>query len=311
MRGLGTSPATRRWLLLACGAAFVAMTVSALRSLPDDGRSLNPWLVLILAGVTAPATILANAVEYRLIGALLRHRLTLRHSVRVALVAAVANYLPAPGGVAVRAAALTRAGSTVRSALTVNGAAAAVWLGLTGLTCGAALAVGTDRVGPGVLAFGGGAALLGSATALLWRRDPVAARGSVAALVAVELTVVLLSGARVFVSMRAIGQEVSAGAALGISAATVLASAIGIAPAGLGLREGIAALLASALGVPASAAIAASAIDRVAAQVGMAVVALAAGIRRRDLTGATAGDPDRDVAPGAGATSLGGPDPGR
>ena len=96
---------------------------------------------------------------------------------------------------------------------------------------------------------------------------------------------VLTSGLRVWLSLAAIGQAASLGAALAISCSTVITAMVGIAPAGLGLREAIAGGLAAAVGVPVAAAVAASAVDRVASQIGLLLCAPFTGLRWSDITG--------------------------
>jgi uncharacterized membrane protein YbhN (UPF0104 family) len=282
VRRRAAQPAARRVLLVVGVAAFAVMTVFSFRALPDD---LDPdwWLVVPLVLVTTPLTVLANASEYRIIAAVLGHQVTLRSAIRVSLVATIANYLPAPGGVAVRTTALHRAGSTVGAALAVNAAAAIVWVGATGVIAGGALLVAGDLP---VVALGcivGGVAAIASSTAVVIRRGPDGARAYAVRLIAIEAGVVVVSGARAYLSLRAVGVEVSVPAALAISGAAVITAAIGIAPAGLGLREGIAAVIARVVSVPASAAVAASAVDRVASQVGVLLVAVATGFHTKDL----------------------------
>jgi uncharacterized protein (TIRG00374 family) len=130
-----------------------------------------------------------------------------------------------------------------------------------------------------------GLVVLGSAVAVLWRRDRGVHWATFASLLAVEMTVVALSAVRTFVALRSIGYAVGIGPAVGISASAVLAAAVGIAPAGLGIRETFAGGLAAAFGVPAAVAIAASAVDRVASQVGVLLVSAMSGVRWADLRG--------------------------
>ncbi|MGH9112704.1 MAG: lysylphosphatidylglycerol synthase domain-containing protein, partial [Acidimicrobiales bacterium] len=120
-------PSVRPWLIGATALAFVALSVGSFRALPDDGRSAKPALVAVLVLVTTPATLALNGLEYRFMGRTLGHRIGFRHAMRISLVASIANYLPAPGGVAVRTAALKRRGSTVRSAVSINAVAGLVW----------------------------------------------------------------------------------------------------------------------------------------------------------------------------------------
>jgi hypothetical protein len=301
IRGLPSRPGVRPWLLAATAAVFVALAVGSFRSLPDGGRSAEPALVLVLVLVTSPSTLVLNALEYRFMAAKLGHRIGVRRAMRVSLVATIANYLPAPGGVAVRTAALTRQGSTVRSAVSINAVAGLVWAGATGLVAGGAMVGNDDLVGATVAAIAVGAVAL--AVAVVWlRRGGPGWWAQFRAIALIELGLVVASGLRVWISLAAIGEAAPLGASIAISSATVLAAMLGVFPAGLGLRELLAGGIATAVGVPAAAAVAATAVDRVASQVGMAGTALIIGVRRRDLSRPPAADDDAD--PGDSADSA-------
>jgi uncharacterized membrane protein YbhN (UPF0104 family) len=283
LRELASRPRVRPWLFAATALVFVALAVTSFRSLPDEGRSAQPGLVAVLVLVTAPATLALNALEYRFMASRLGHRIDFRHAMRVSLIASIANYLPAPGGIAVRTAALKREGSTVRSAVSVNAVAGLVWLGSTGLIGGAVM-LADDRLAEraaaaivlGALAVGGAVFWLsrgGGDWPRLFRQ-----------ILLIELAVVLVSGARVWLSLEAIGQPADFGAAIAISSSTVFAALLGVFPAGLGLRELLAGGIATAVKVPAASAVAASAVDRIASQVGMAITAVLIGVKRKDLS---------------------------
>ncbi|HEV7762806.1 MAG TPA: hypothetical protein VGO78_27540, partial [Acidimicrobiales bacterium] len=147
------------------------------------------------------------------------------------------------------------------------------------------LGAGALSTAAGVAAIAGGALLLRRQRAD-WRRNFVR-------LFLVESGLVLVSGLRVWISLAAIGEATPLGAAIAIASSTVIAALVGIFPAGLGLREGIAGVLAAAVSVPVAAAVAASAVDRVASQIGMALCAPVMGVRWRDVVGSkTPADPD-------------------
>jgi uncharacterized membrane protein YbhN (UPF0104 family) len=298
----------RPWLLAIAGLVFVALVVASFRSLPDEGRSARPALVAVLVVVTAPATLILNAFEYRFMASRLGHRVGFRHALRVSLVASIANYLPAPGGVAVRTAALKRHGSTVGSAVSVNAVAGLVWLGATGLVGGGAMLANGDLAGRATAAVVVGAWAMVAAAVWLWWGGGDWGRLFRRILV-IEVAVVVVSGLRVWLSLAAIGQPAGLGASIAISSSTVFAALLGIFPAGLGLRELLAGGIAKAVDVPATAAVASSAVDRIASQVGMAGTALFTGVRGRDLSGdhgaeAPAGD-EPAVGTASGASSSG------
>ncbi|HEY8525576.1 MAG TPA: lysylphosphatidylglycerol synthase domain-containing protein [Acidimicrobiales bacterium] len=294
-RELANRPRVRPWLFAATALVFVALAVTSFRSLPDEGRSARPEVVAVLVLVTTPLTLLLNAFEYRFMASRLGHRVGMRPAMKVSLIASIANYLPAPGGIAVRTAALKREGSTVRSAVSINAVAGLVWLGATGLIGGGSMLLDDRLVGRGVAAtVAGTVAMVGS---VVWlRRGGGRWAPMFWQILGIEVAVVLVSGARVWLSLAAIGQATDFGAAIAISSATVFAALFGIFPAGLGLRELIAGGIATAVAVPAASAVAASAVDRIASQVGMALTAVVVGVRRKDLTAPADEPEDPDTA---------------
>jgi uncharacterized membrane protein YbhN (UPF0104 family) len=278
-------PSVRPWLLAVTAALFLALVVGSFRALPDD-RSVEPALLVVLVVVATPSTLLLNALQYRVMASALDHHIGVRSAMRVSIVATLVNYLPipAPGGIAVRTAALARHGSSVRSAISINAVTGLLWAGLAAVVAGLALLTQADLAGRGAIVAVGGAAAV-AASGVLVRRIGSRWRRVFVEMALTQTGLVLTSGLRVWLSLEAIGQPASLGAALAISCSTVVAAMVGIAPAGLGLREAIAGGLAAAVDVPVAAAIAASAVDRVASQVGLVLCAPFTGLRWRDITG--------------------------
>lgn len=298
------SPAWRPWLLGITAVVFVALVVASFRALPD-GRSVRLDLVALLVLVATPSTLLLNAVQYRTMATALDHDIGLRSAMRVSIVATLVNYLPipAPGGIAVRTAALARRGSSVRAALAINAVTGVLWAGLAALIAGLAMLGEPDLVGRGAVTALVGAVVVG-ASAVLVRRVGPNWRRIYLEMVAAQAGLVLSSGVRVWLSLAAIDQATSLGASLAISGSTVIAAMVGIAPAGLGLREALAGGIAAAVDVQVASAVAASAVDRVASQVGLLLCAPLTGLRWRDLTGRGA-VPDDDVEAVDGAEGEG------
>ena len=301
-RTVASRPSLRPWLLAVTAVAFVTLVVLSFRALPQD-RSVRPLLVVVLVLVATPSTLVLNAVQYRTMAAALDHRIGVRSAMRVSIVATLVNYLPipAPGGIAVRTAALTRRGSTVRSAISINAITGLLWAGVAAVVAGLALLAEPDLAARGAATASAGSVLVAASGWLLRRIGPHWRRVFVEMLLT-QAALVLTSGLRVWLSLATIGQAASLGAALAISGSTVIAALVGIAPAGLGLREAVAGGLAAAVAVPVAAAVAASAVDRVASQIGLVICAPLTGLRWRDL----AGRRDTAAAPGDAGSALAG-----
>jgi hypothetical protein len=280
-----SKPSWRPWLLAITAAIFLALVVGSFRSLPE-GRSIRIDLLVLLVLVATPSTVVLNAAQYRTMAHALDHDIGLRSAMRVSIVATLVNYLPipAPGGIAVRTAALAQRGSSVKAALAINAVTGVLWAGLAALIAGLAMLAQPDLVGRGAATAAVGAVLTALAGVLVRRVGPRWRRVYVEMFLT-QAGLVLTSGLRVWLSLAAIDQATSLGAALAISGSTVIAAMVGIAPAGLGLREALAGGIASAVGVKVASAVAASAVDRVASQVGLVLCAPFTGLRWRDLTG--------------------------
>lgn len=78
----------------------------------------------------------------------------------------------------------------------------------------------------------------------------------------INLTLVMLAGARMALAFRALSLDVPFGSAVVATALSIMAARLSVIPGGLGFKEGGAALGASSVGVAAAMGLAASVIDR-------------------------------------------------
>jgi uncharacterized membrane protein YbhN (UPF0104 family) len=295
LRNVGV--AGHRWRLIAYAAAltlFVATTATGIALLPSNQDAIAPLFLGVVVVVLAPLGIACNAAEYAVTARLLDGRPSTLQALRVAVLSTAANLLPVPGSALVRVASLRQTGgSTVRATRAVL-AAGVTWTAVTCASVGAvALTSGHPAVGATLLA--GAAGLLVVASRLARGRGTDAHGRTMGLLVVVEGASTVVATARLWCCARGLGFDVSVGPAVALASASVLASLVGIAPGGLGLREALAAAIGPLVGIPAALAASVAAVDRVigSAVVAVVVVGLAAGDRRRVRlqhdAGATAG----------------------
>lgn len=270
VRALSSAPAARPILLAAGLAVFAVLAVRAFRSIPPVEHP--SWIaVSLLVVVTTPVTLALNAAEFRLIGATVGTSFGWRSAFSTTLLASLANLLPLPGSAVVRTTALVRAGASLRGAGESNALAAMIWAASATLVAGVGLS-GTGGPGPVVLAI-----LIGAVVALvLAGLRVVRLAGAMVALrlVAIEVVTVAVSGLRIFLGFAVLRQSPGIAESVVISSGQVIAALIGFAPGGLGLRELFAGVLAASIGSDSDVAIAATVIDRAAAQVGMLLALL-------------------------------------
>jgi uncharacterized membrane protein YbhN (UPF0104 family) len=270
------SPRTERLLLTVASIAMVVGAVFALREGAFSIRDLR-WAPLLLAAlVGVPLTAMTNAGEYWLSARAAGLTLRPLEALRTTVLATAANLLPLPGGPLVRIQALRTGGIGGRVSTQVTAAAGASWVAVAGLAAalgGAITGAPRGAVIPltvlGVLAGIAGVLLLRTSVAA--DRDWRLVAGQ---LVVVELGSVLISAARLYLLLLAIGAPATGSGALVLALAGVLATAVGIVPAGLGVREGLSALLAVAVALPAATGFAVSVLDRVVGLVVAAPLAL-------------------------------------
>ena len=264
----------RRLLLVAVVLFVVASAVGA-ANLPPVETSIRWPALLLLAVLGVPATVATNAWEYRVTAGLLGHRIPAADAARVSVLSTAANLLPIPGAVLVRSGALRRRGTGLGAALSVTTAIGIAWVGVTAVLAGALQLVdGEPPLGLAVLAGGlvvcGLAALLGART-----RGVVLSRSDVATVALVEVVAVLVAAGRLQLALWGLGYSPDAAQSLALSLAGSLGSVVGFLPAGLGVREVLAAGIGPVVGLPAAVSLVATAVDRV---LGLVVLAGIAGV---------------------------------
>ena len=289
------SPAARRVLLLVGATILLAGSVFAARALelPTGGVRIAPLMLVVVALV--PATIAINALELIALGRLLDQRLPVPVAVRVVVLGTAANLLPIPGAAALRIQALAGGGATYRAATAINVAAAVVWLGNALLVAGIAIAtLGRPVTAVIAISTGGAATVVGLLSS---RRLATAAhrRGPLAALALAEVGTVVVHALRLVVLLGALGAGVSFAAGTVVGTSGPLAAAAGVFPAGLGIAEALAAAAGSLVAVPAAAAFAAAALNRLLGYGVLGLATLVPALRRSP----------RRVAPDGPDTSTG------
>jgi len=261
LRSWASTPGRRRLAYLVAVALFVGSTVAALRALPETREPIDWGLVALAALLTVPAAAV-NAEEYRVSARVVGQRVGVLPALRVSVIAAAFNLLPIPGSVIVRTSALARGGSTTAQAVASTLAVGIAYLGVA-LVIVAGVQAG-DATGSALVLLAAGLGMVAGASALIRRTATTGATGRlVRDIVVVEALSVLFKAARLLVAIQALGFDVDVAQATSLSMATVAASAIGIFPGGLGVRELLSGLIAPAVDLPAAVGLVGASFDRV------------------------------------------------
>jgi hypothetical protein len=276
-----TSPTQQRVVLGVSTVVFLGATVLAWRSLPDiDGR-VHWWAFVLVAVLGVPASIWNRGAEFGAIARLTGEHIGIAERVRVAVVGTAANMLPIPGSVVVRGEVLRRRGVALRSIGWATAIAAAVWAGSTALVAGCLLAAMSEHVLLGVvLAVGGAAVCAGSTYSVVSRPSVHDPWRAMAHLVVVEVVSIVLGGLRLWGVLAGLGYSAGIDQAVALTVAGLVSTAVGFAPAGLGVRELAAAAISPLVGLPTSLGLLAAAINRLVELVVLAPASVALVARR-------------------------------
>jgi len=241
-----------------------ALVTYAARSFPPTPGVR--WGLLVAIGSLGPTvTIWVNAKEFQLQARILGQTVASYDAVRVSVLGTAANLLPLPGALMVRTQALAVEAGLKRSA-GVGAATGIVWLAVSLGLSGVGLST-FGRSGLGAAAMLVGAILLGAGLAI--GRALGADRRTLGLLAVTEAALAATGALRLYFILLALSVDVSPAQAVSLAASSAVASAAGVFPAGVGIREALSGFLASMVDLPAAVGVAAAAIDRLS---GLAVL---------------------------------------
>lgn len=277
-------PGPLRTVILVAAVVFFAGGVAFAAANFPRTHGHPRWVLLVLVATIGPSGFTAcNVVEYRLTARLAGYSVTWSHAFRIAVLGSAANLLPLPGAMLVRTRALAGMGATYGAALGSALTVGLIWLGTASTLAGALQLGGPHRaVGAGVGAAG--LVVLGIAYRILTRRRPGAAGAALMIrLVVVEAALTLFAALRLYVVVEGFGFHATPAQAVALTLAGVLATVTGVVPGGLGVREGLSALIGPLVGLAASLSLIAAAYERLAdlTFVGIAATVILALDRRR------------------------------
>lgn len=274
IRSAAATPRGKAISWAAVALLFVGGVVAAFRALPPTTRLAHPQLLAIAGLVGVPATLLVNGARSRVAAELLGSRPTIGACVRISIVSSAANLLPIPGAFLVRVQWLKEIGAGYGAATLTSAMLAGAWIGVSSALAGI-LQLGDGTVWLGALLLGSGSLALMASWFVL--RAQTSRRGAASAslkLLIIESLAAATAAGRLYLAIVAMGVAITPAQALALTLGAVVASAAGVFPGGLGLREAVCAGLGPLVGLPASVSFIGAAIDRVVGLVVMLPITL-------------------------------------
>ena len=268
------SPKVDRALLAMALVMFVGGSITAYLALPAfTPHRMWPLLVAAAAGFSL-LTLAINGAEFAVSAAILGTPLAATEAFRVSVIASAANLFPLPAAALVHTRALHQKGHGYRRSFAITIAVGVSWVSMAFVLTGLTLLRRESLLG-GVLASIGAAGWALTLLLLSSGRIRIEALRALRLILLVEVGSVGCTALRLFVVLQILGVRPTLAQAFALALAAVVAGAVSIFPAGLGLREALSAAIALLVGLPASVGLLAAALDRV---VLTAVLAIASGI---------------------------------
>lgn len=227
---------------------------------------LGPLALLLL--VCMPIQQVLNAAEFAVMARFGGARVGWRQALEVSLYTSAANLLPLPGGALTRIAALRGLGLPLRRGSTLVAIGIGAWGGVAFFVAGAWLASeGASLAGPVFLLVGVALLAVAVVASLRLNHDP----GLLARLLTVRLGTIGLETVRMALALNALGAGIGLDQASVFVVASFLGALVAVAPAGLGVREAVAAALAPLAGIAPGLGFLGATLNRAAGLVGLAI----------------------------------------
>jgi hypothetical protein len=266
----------RKFGLVTALIIFIGGIVIAFHAAPDDFLRLNPPILLGYLVIIPPISYALQCADVRLSARAAGTRLSWKQAIEVVVYSNVATLLPIPGGLLTRVAALrTRGVSTTRSAMIVL-----LFTGIIGTVsfayAGAWLVKQTAVPGIAFL----GIALLGAFVCAVLARRAAVSWAIIAQEVLLRLLVSVLETISFVIIFAAIGVSVGIPQAAVLVLSSFVGLVVNVVPSGIGIREGVVALLSPSVGIDPAIGFLAASIARIVAFLWLAGMAAGLLIRQ-------------------------------
>ena len=276
-RDIAGKPNVKRFVFAIAAGVFGIGCWIALRRIDLDFQDVTWWPIIVVAVLGVTGTQSLNAIETELSANSIGQSFGFRAALELSILGSAANMLPIPGAAIVRISALSAGGARLRDSGAVTFAIALIWAGIAFLLAGTALLASAPLVAPSVQLFG----FVALAGAAIWLRKLGSTWTTVMFLALVKIALVGLSIVRIQLCLLAIGMNATFAQSTVFGISSLLGSAVSIVPAGLGIRELASAVLAPVVGIEASSAFIATALDRLIGVVVLFLLTLGLTLYRR------------------------------
>jgi len=271
----------KRFILITAAIVFVSGIVLSIRAQPElvDRIALQPLVLLTIVAV--PCAVALSVLEFLCMAKLAGTKVSVSSAAETTIIGSMANLLPIPGGTLVRVAALKASGTTVKRGANITLLAAAVWLGICLAYAGPWLAAFDQHAFAAILFSAGIAVIIGCG---IWAQLYFGGFINIVGLTSIRLLLTLSDAVRLYLCFWCLGLTSGIEQVSVLTLSSFAGAAFSLVPAGLGVREGVAAVLGPVISISAPAAYLATSLNRILGLV--VVIPMALWIAARSRAGA-------------------------
>jgi hypothetical protein len=257
---------------------LIAGLMTALWQQPQVLTDLDWRPVSLVIAVTVPLTVFFNAIEFMLTGRLVGQSISFGRALEVTVVGTAANMLPLPGSALVRMASLKAGGTGYKGAASAVLLVFVIWLGLAMAYAGSAILYTSPGM-VGAVFLAAGLTIMAAAGVVTMRLR--AGISTYVLVLAVKLALVVVDAVQLLFCLNALGFAATFAQASALTLSGVAGHAVSIVPAGLGIREAVAAALSPLVGLAMTSSFLAAALGRVLTIITVVPFAIVLAIRAR------------------------------
>lgn len=249
---------------------FIGGIYWSLRRNPELLSNVSVYHIFLVFTAGVPITVLLNALRIKLAARLLKQSMPYHRACEITILSMAANLLPLPGGVLVRIAAFKNTDTNYKQSIIVNLVLALLWTSVVIVFAGGAMLLMRASIITGFI-FVCGILLTTCCLILLYRLYGNAP---------ISITLLLLQfgmtgtdAVRLWLCMGAISVASNYLQMAVLTTASVMGSVVSIVPAGLGIREWVAAFLSPIVGIAPEAGFMATSLNRIIGLVSISILA--------------------------------------
>lgn len=260
---------TRKFLLATAIVILATGMAISFTAIPQSPADIDYALLALVFVATVPITLALGTLRFRLISGAAGAPLPISKCFEVIVMGTVANFLPIPGAFLVRMHALRHHG--LQKSASSNLIATTIWLGVSSIIAGiGVLFIGSHKLTWAFIALAAISLVSSFAIARLSHLNIT----QIPSLLVTQIAISLIDIIRMWVIGQGLATDIGLAGAAILGFSGIVGSMSGVLPAGIGVTESIAALLAKIFEMSPAIGFLIAALNRLLILIGILLAAI-------------------------------------